>query len=158
MKTGINIICFPFQHELSGHTIFRFPKSKNKDKLPTSHQAMFFSKSFLEKNKYSLDYEIASDFDLYLRSDPKNVMIISVSIPISVVEFDGTATKNMELSYNEYKKIISNKYIGITKFFILIKINVKIVFIILLKKIFSKNITFRIRKFVNNLLTYFDVK
>ena len=57
MKTGINIICFPFNMNYQVSTILRYPKSKNKDKLPTSHQAMFFSNSFLEKNKYSLDYK-----------------------------------------------------------------------------------------------------
>ncbi len=153
MKTDINIICFPFKHELSGQSILRCPKLKNKDKLPTSHQAMFFSNSFLENNKYSLDYKIASDFDLYLRSDRKNISIISEYEPISVVEFDGVATKNSNISYNEYKKIISKRYIGFPKFFILIKINVKFVLIILLKKIFTKNINFRIRKFLTNLVT-----
>ena len=152
MKTDINIICFPFKHELSGQSILRYPKLKNKDKLPTSHQAMFFSNLFLEKNKYSLDYKIASDFDLYMSSDRKNVMIMPEYEPISVVEFDGAATENLQLSYNEYKKIISNRYVGIFKFFILSKINIKIVLIILLKKIFSKNITFRIRKFFSDLL------
>ena len=122
MKTDINIICFPFKHELSGQSILRCPKLKNKDKLPTSHQAMFFSNSFLENNKYSLDYKIESDFDLYLRSDRKNITIISEYEPISVVEFDGTATENLQLSYNEYKKIISNRYVGILKFIILVNI------------------------------------
>ena len=146
LKTEINIICFPFKHELSGQSISRYPKLKNKDKLPTSHQAMFFSKLFLERNKYSLDYKIASDFDLYLKSDLKNVIIISERNPISIVEFDGVASKNLRLSYNEYKIIISKKYSGISKIFYLIKINMKATLIIFLKKLFSKNIIFRIRK------------
>ena len=65
-------------------------------------------------------------------------MIIPEYEPISVVEFDGTATENLQLSYNEYKKIISKRYVGILKFFILAKINVKIFLIILLKKYFLK--------------------
>lgn len=152
IETEINIICLPFKHEFFGQSISRYPKLKSKDKLPTSHQAMFFSKPFLESNKYSLDYEIASDFELYLKSDLKNVIIISKSAPISIVEFDGIASENLRTSYNEYKIIISKKYSGISKIFYLIKINIKVNFVIFLKYMFSKSFTFRIRKFFGNLL------
>ena len=122
----------------------------SKDKLPTSHQAMFFSKSFLDRNKYSLNYKIASDFDLYLKSDFKNIVIISEYEPISIVEIHGIASTNLRLSYNEYKRIISKNYIGILKFFLLTKVNFKVILIILLKELFDKNITFKIRKFFCN--------
>ena len=138
MKTDINIICFPFKHELSGQSILRYPKLKNKDKLPTSHQAMFFSNSFLENNKYSLDYKFASDFDLYLRSDRKNITIISEYEPISVVEFDGVATENCNYLIMNIRRLYQKGILEFLKFFILIKINVKFVLIILLKKYLLK--------------------
>ncbi len=150
LDTDVNIICFPFHHEFAGQMILRFPKQKNKDKLPTSHQAMFFSKSFIKNNKYNLDYKYASDFDFYLRSDPNKIFLITEFEPISIVEFDGITSKNLSLSYNEYKKIISIKFYGILKYYLLIKINIKVNFVILLKYMFSKSVTFKIRKFFDN--------
>ena len=82
MKTDINIICFPFKHELSGQSILRYPKLKIRNYQPHIKQCFF--NCF--RKQYSLDYKIASDFDLYLRSDHKNVMIIPEYEPISVVE------------------------------------------------------------------------
>lgn len=151
LEIDVNIICFPFNHEYAGQVILRFPKRKNKDKLPTSHQAMFFSKSFIKKNKYNLDYKYASDYDYYLRSDLKNIILISEFEPISIVELEGISSKNLNLSYGEYKKIISIKFGGILKIFFLAKINFKFTSIMLLKKIFSKQIIFIIRKFFVNL-------
>ena len=151
IETEINIICFPYKHEFLDQSILRCPKRINKDKLPTSHQAMFFSKLFLNNNEYNLDYKFGSDFDLYLRSDPKNIIIISEFEPISVVELNGITSKNLTFSYGEYKKIISKNFFGIFKVYLLVKISIKVTIVMFLKKIFSRNITFIIRKLLAKL-------
>ena len=141
-----DVICFPFIHNFSGNKVLKFPNKKSKGKLPTSHQAMFFTKLFLQNRKFSLLYNVASDFDLYLKADPEKVFIISKFSPISVVELEGVASNNPSLSYTEYKKIVSSHFSGLFKLYLLLKVNLKYIIIIILKFVFSKNLIFKIRK------------
>ena len=50
IETETNIIVFPFSStSFQRQSILKYPKLKNKDKLPTSHQAMFFLNIFRKK-------------------------------------------------------------------------------------------------------------
>ncbi len=146
MFQDIQILCFPFQHEFLGQIINRYPTKKNRDKLPTSHQSMFFSKSFLKNNNYNLLYKIASDFDLYLKADWKKICLISNFLPISIVEYEGVASKNPNLSYSEYKSIVKKRFNGFSRISLLIKINLKLILVKVFKYVFLKKSVFKIRK------------
>ncbi len=106
----LNIVCFPFIHSWDGMEIVRSPICLQAHKLPTSHQGMLFTSSFIKKNFYDIQYKIASDFDLFHRADQNKILLIQNSMPITVVEGNGFASSNTLKSYVEYMKIIFRKY------------------------------------------------
>jgi hypothetical protein len=112
-----DILCFPFQHEFTGKIIYRKPMKKTRDKLPTSHQAMFFSKKFIKQHKYNLLYKISSDFDLYQAASFAKIHIITSCNDLTCVESEGFASKNFNLSYKEHVQII---FIHYKDFFLLL--------------------------------------
>jgi len=141
-----HVLCFPFQHVFSGKTIYRNPTKKNKDRLPTSHQAMLFSKSFLKKNNYNLLYKISADFEMYLKAERSKIYLLSSFKPLSKVESEGVASMNFYLSYMEYIRIIFFNYSGIIRVYLINKIILKVCIIKILSFMFSKSIIFKIRK------------
>ena len=140
-----DILCFPFQHEFAGKIIYRKPMEKTRDRLPTSHQAMVFSKIFLNQHKYNLSYKISSDFDLYQAASFAKIHIINSCNDLTCVESEGFASKNFNLSYMEYIQIISIHYNGFSRFYLINKIILKFCIIKMLNCIFSKSIILKIR-------------
>ena len=145
-NVDIDILCFPFQHEFAGNIIYRKPMKKTRDKLPTSHQAMFFSKKFIKQHKYNLLYKISSDFDLYQAASFAKIHIITSCNDLTRVESEGVASKNFNLSYMEHVQIISIHYNGFLRFYLINNIVLKFCVIKILKCVFSKSIILKIRK------------
>ena len=141
-----DILCFPFQHEFEGKIIYRKPIEKTRDKLPTSHQAMFFSKKFLNQYKYNLSYKISADFDLYQDALFSRIYIITPCNALTLVESEGFASKNSNLSYREHIKIICIHYNGLSRFYLINKVILKFSIIKILNFIFPKSVIFKIRK------------
>ena len=141
-----DILCFPFQHEFEGKIIYRKPIEKTRDKLPTSHQAMFFSKKFLNQYKYNLSYKISADFDLYQDALFSRIYIITPCNALTLVESEGFASKNSNLSYREHIKIIFIHYNGLSRFYLINKVILKFSIIKILNFIFPKSVIFKIRK------------
>ena len=147
-----HILCFPFNQVFMEQIIERFPKKKSLDKLPTSHQAMVFSKKFLQASQYNLSYKIASDFDLYLQSDKSKVYFVSNFTVLTMVEGEGVASQNFLLSYLEYLKIISNRYSGLLRLILLLKVICKIFIITIFKLLLTKSFFVKLKKVLYQLL------
>ena len=141
-----DILCFPFQHEFAEKIIYIKPKKKTQDKLPTSHQAMFFSKKFIKQRKYNLLYKISSDFDLYQGASFSKIHIIASCSDLTRVEGEGFASKNFNLSYFEYIQIIFIHYNGFLRFYLINKVILKFTIIKILNWIFAKAVILKIRK------------
>jgi len=105
-----NIICLPFLHEWPDGSITKKPTYPKKHSLPTSHQAMLFSKNFIQKNLYDTRYKIAADFDLYHKSSFNKIRVVNNCKLFTIVEGLGVASSNSARSYCEYFVIISKKY------------------------------------------------
>jgi putative colanic acid biosynthesis glycosyltransferase len=147
-----HILCFPFSQVFREQIIERFPKKKCLDKLPTSHQAMVFSKKFLQVSKYNLSYKIASDFDLYSQSDKSKVYFVSNFTVLTMVEGEGVASQNFLLSYLEYLKIISNRYSGLLRLVLLLKVICKIFIMTIFKLLLTKLFFVKLKKVLYQLL------
>lgn len=122
-----DLICFPFIHDFRSYKLIKKPKKLLKHTLPTSHQAMFFSKKFFVQNKYNTKYSVASDFDIYQKIESKKICLIENFNPLSKVEGEGFATENKMKSYIEYVKIIVFYYSGLLKIYLVILIALRFV-------------------------------
>jgi glycosyltransferase involved in cell wall biosynthesis len=145
-NVNIDVLCFPFHHDFKGRIIHRNAMQKNRDKLPTSHQAMFFSKEFIKKNNYDLVYKISADFDLYQKAERSKVFLLSNSEPLCKVESEGVASTNPYLSYIEYIKIVIFHYQGLTRLYLINKIFLKFCIIMFLNLFISKSFILKIRE------------
>lgn len=145
-RINIDVLCFPFHHDFKGRVIYRNVLQKNRDKLPTSHQAMFFSKEFIKKNNYDLVYKISADFDLYQKAKRSKVFLLSNFEPLCKVESEGVASANPYLSYKEYIKIIIFHYKGIRRVYLIIKIFLKFCIIRFLNLFIAKSFILKIRE------------
>lgn len=141
----LDIVCFPYLQYWSNLKIVRYPVKLEKDKMPTSHQGMIFSRKFLTENTYNINYKIAADFDLYHRANSSKIKLINQFSHITLVEGDGVASNDTYKSYNEYIKIIFLKYGLINGFISITKILVKSLLVSFIKKIISKNAIIKIR-------------
>ena len=74
--------------------------------MPTSHQAMVYSRSILKSNLYNELYSRGGDFEHFLRIVPKLADYKIVSKIISENEVYGS-NANMSIVKNEYEKILS---------------------------------------------------
>lgn len=143
---SIDIAFFPCLVVDESHISTLLPRSPNKYMTPTSHQAMLFSREYLLKNKFEINYKIAGDFDLYLRADKNNLLIIRGDNILTSIERDGFASENPILAYREYIKIASTRLHGLEKFFVLMRIISKAIIIIFFKKVLNKKWVSKIRR------------
>jgi putative colanic acid biosynthesis glycosyltransferase len=74
--------------------------------LPTSHQAMIYSRSLLLKNKYNEKYSLGGDFEHFLRIAPQLSGFASVRELLSINEIYGS-NKNMHIVQKEYEEILA---------------------------------------------------
>jgi len=145
-----DLFCFPFVHDFRSYKLIKKPKKIQKYKLPTSHQAMFFSKNFLVQNSYNTKYSIASDFDLYQQIESTKIYLIESFDPISRVEGDGFAAQNKAKSYIEYVKIIDSYYSGFLKIYLVILIALRFVITYFLSFCLPDRFIFYLKNKLNN--------
>ena len=83
--------------------------------MPFSHQSIFIPNHFLKESKYSLLYNIAGDYDYFLRAWKKNYNFIRVPFIISEVTGGGISDKKRILGVKErirsleYNNLMTNK-------------------------------------------------
>jgi putative colanic acid biosynthesis glycosyltransferase len=133
-----DIVCFCSMLNHKAHVSVLRPQSGRRHKMPTSHQAMVFSKKFMRTHLYDTRYRIAADFNLYLSANAERVLVFTGSEPLTDIEAVGVASENPWQSYKEYLQIAAEKLHGSTKWFVLARIGCKAVAVILLKKTLPK--------------------
>jgi len=109
-KRQWQILCFPYVEKWGSIATEKYPLRYTPNKMPTSHQAMIFSRVFIKKNMFNPKYKIAADFGVFLEAKPHKVKFLIDHLPLSLVEGEGVASNNPILSYREYCKIVWAKY------------------------------------------------
>lgn len=135
---GVDIGCFSCRLNFADYQILLQPLSGVLHKMPTSHQAMVFSRGFMQANLYAIQYRIAADFDLYLSAERRRVKIVCGSDPLTDIEAVGVASKSPEQSYKEYLQIAYKKLRGPNRWICLVRIGCRGVAAIFLKRIFPR--------------------
>ena len=107
-------------------------------KMPTSHQGMVFSRSFVSENKYQASYKIAGDYDLYLRAERVDIVASAASMPLVGVEVEGVASSNPLKAYREYLTIAGTRLQGWTKLIVMFRIGIRAIFVITVKAIIPR--------------------
>ena len=137
---SIDIVCFPSRLKNGDKTVALMPGSFPRHKMPTSHQAMLFSKKFAAINLYNSEYKVAGDFDLYLRANVSNIFIHPTNKFLTEIELLGFASENPILAYGEYLKIANKRLIGVSRILTLVRISIWALMAILSKKFLPKKI------------------
>ena len=98
-----------------------------------SHQSCFIKSAFHKENKYSLDYKIASDFNLFYNAHQKNNNFAYANVIISRVVIGGLSdTSHLKVNAEKYEivkqshfKIKYMIYYKFMHFYIMLKNTVK---------------------------------
>jgi hypothetical protein len=98
--------------------------------MPTSHQAMVFSRDFIYSNLYDLRYRIAADFNLYLSAGQ---IVIFPDRLLTDIEVVGVASDNPAKAYKEYLQIAYRKLRGWNRCVAMARIGCKGALVIVLK-------------------------
>ena len=134
----VDIACFPCNLSYADRETLLLPRGYTKYKMPTSHQAMIFSKDFIAENIYESCYKIAGDFDLYLRAKQKKIYMFQGNDPLTSIEGEGYASATPTLAYKEYLHIVFIRYCGFLRVIAIVQIAYKGLIAITLKKIIPK--------------------
>lgn len=129
-----DIICFSSLAIRDNKIIMLRPQLTWPYRMPTSHQAMVFSKEFIRHHFYDTRYMIAADFNLYLKADKKRVIFFNTIEAFTAIEAIGVASQNPLQSYKEYLHIVTHNLRGGIKYMALIRIGLRAITVILLKK------------------------
>jgi len=130
--------CFPVrQFGIRGDRVL-VPKYSSLHKMPISHQGMVFLKQFLLQNKYETSYQIAGDYDLYLRAHSVRIIALDPTRPFVAVEEEGVASNNPFNAYAEYLSIARNRLQGWCRIEVIARIGIRAMIVISLKLIFPK--------------------
>lgn len=140
-----DIACFPSLIPGESSIQILRPNPPGVNKMPTSHQAMFFLRSFAAEHLFNTRYKVAADFDLYLRADRSRVIILNGLPPLTSIELEGIASNSPVLAYKEYIHIIYNRLHGILRISALTRVIAKSIAVIIIKKVFPKKWVFKLR-------------
>ena len=78
--------------------------------MPTSHQAILYSRELLLRFPFNEEYRLAADYDQFLRMNRQNLHFVSSASPLIVNEPYGT-DENLGKVISEYRhSLISNGY------------------------------------------------
>lgn len=135
---GADIVCFCSRLCCGDHVSILKPRTGRLHKMPTSHQAMVFSKEFMRTRLYDTRYRIAADFNLYLSANAKRILVFKGSEPLTDIEAVGVASENPWQSYREYLQIAAEKLHGLTKWMVMARIGCKAAVVLVLKKSLPK--------------------
>lgn len=141
-----NIIFFNSYLNYQLNEIILIPNENFSYTIPTSHQAMFFKSTFLKKNKFNLNYNIASDFDMVLKSTKHDLVFLKNEKPITSIEYGGFSSKNYIKSYYEYFKIININKSGYKKFKDLLFLLIRFVIVFFFKSFFKEKTLFELKR------------
>jgi putative colanic acid biosynthesis glycosyltransferase len=139
-RSTTSIACFPALISNGNSMVPLIPISPILHKMPTSHQAILFSKKFITNHLYDTNLKIAGDFDVYLRALKENILIFRYENFLTEIELEGYASRNPLLAYKEYIMIIWRRLYGLDRVVVLIRIMTWACFIILAKKALPKKI------------------
>ena len=140
-----HILCFNYSAHFSGSVYRQLTNPSAKINLPTSHQAMIFSRSWLKQHPYDLKMRVAADFDAFLKADEKNVWFCPGSDLLTLVELDGVAFRNPSLTYCEYLVIIWRNKKGFDRIIRVGFLLSKYFVVIILRWFLPKSIYFKLR-------------
>ena len=132
-----DVVCFPLNQIADTYVKTLTPKILDQHRMPTSHQGMIFSRKFIYDNKYETAYEIAADYDVYLRAKSIEILEGDRCAPLVSVEAEGYASDNPIKSYSEYLLIASRRLRGAQKVITLSRIFTRAIVVVFLKTIFS---------------------
>ena len=140
-----HILCFEYAAIFSGYAYTQVVNSSTKIKLPTSHQAMIFKRSWLIQNPYNSEMKIAADFDVFLKVDEEKVWLCSDGDVLTLVELDGLAFSRPTMSYYECLMSICRNKRGIDRIMRAVFLLAKYFVVILLKLFLPKSVYFKLR-------------
>lgn len=143
-----DIVCFHSRVQHATHAFILKPRAATHFRMPTSHQAMLFSKYFVNRHLYDISYSIAADFNLYLKAHSSRVAVFSDAEPLTSIEAVGVASENPIQSYKEYLRAVSDNLSRWDKWSAYGRIGSKAVGAILLKKVLPKVISNRLIKLI----------
>lgn len=129
---GFDLACFGCHVRHGARLTLLKPQSGNLHKMPTSHQAMVFSRDFMHSNPYDLQYRIAADFNLYMSANAGRMMILPDRL-LTDIEAVGVASENPAKAYKEYLQIAGRKLQGWNRCMALARIGGKGAVVIVLK-------------------------
>lgn len=135
---GVEIGCFDCWVNLGDYRASLQPLSGMLHKMPTSHQAMVFSRNFMFANPFAIQYRIAADYDLYLTAKREHIQIVEGCEPLTEIEALGVASESPVQSYKEYLQIAYRKLRGRARWIALVRIGCKGVAVIFLKRVFPR--------------------
>ena len=140
-----HILCFEYAADFSGYVYTKAVNSSAKIKLPTSHQAMIFSRSWLIQHPYNSKMRIAADFDAFLKVDEENVWLCSNGDVLTLVGLDGLAFSRPTLSYYECMMSICRNKTGVDRIMRAGFLLAKYIVVILLRLFLPKSVYFKLR-------------
>lgn len=115
-------------NKLFNHTMKAQNFTKTTFVMPFCHQSTAIKRKILLKSPFSLKYQIASDFDFFVKSFMKKVSFYNLNFVISKISSDGLSDKKRNIVYDENIMIITNYN---DNFLLIIKLKIyKIVFFI----------------------------
>ena len=115
--------------------------------MPFCHQSVLVKTSIIKKNKFSLKYRYASDFDFFLRCFARKKIFYDSKLTIATVLAQGLSDNSRQKVYSENIKILSNHNYG---FFIIAQLWLLKLFNIIkdcIKYFLPQNIIFLLLKF-----------
>ncbi len=78
--------------------------------MPTSHQAILYSRELLQRFPFNEEYRLAADYDQFLRINRQNLRYMTNPTPLIINEPYGTDC-NLDVVISEYRhSLISNGY------------------------------------------------
>lgn len=140
------LFCFSYISERQGNKKLFSIRGLSRNKLPTSHQAIIFSRKVFDVHQFDTRFKYAADYDLYLKIDGDNIWLGTEHEPITMVEAVGFASQNTAGSYLEYLRAIKMNYVGFTRIFLMIKVLAKFLTILFLKSFLTTESFMKLRE------------
>ena len=144
---GIDLACFDCQLRNGARLTWLKPQCGALHKMPTSHQAMVFSRDFMYSNPYDLRYGIAADFNLYMSANAGHMMSLPDRL-LTDIEVVGVASENPARAYKEYLQIAYRKLRGWNRCVALARIGCKGALVIVLKVLLPRQWVHGLRRLV----------
>jgi putative colanic acid biosynthesis glycosyltransferase len=138
-ENKMDVVCFCCRVRHGARSTILRPRVGLPYKMPTSHQAMVFSKELMKAHPFNTRYSIAADYDLYLSASAERVLLFTAREALTDIEGAGIASGNPARSYKECFQIAAKKLYGTTRWIVLAIIGCKGVAVVALKKTLPKN-------------------